>query len=1103
MYRLVLITIGLLMCFGKQDTAWSQHQPVGIPSIPKGVKVRGLDPQKAITDYTQTTWTTKQGMPALSVYVLCQTRDGYLWIGTAEGLVRFDGIRFTVFNKTNTPGLQSNSIKTAILEDRSGALWIGTLYGGLCRFKNGVFESYTTDSGLAHNIVQALMEDRDGSLWIGTQGGGLSHLRYDDNGKAVFTNYTTNNGLPDNSIYALAQDSSGMIWIGTNDKGLVSFRPNEQGHSVFTQYTTANGMSDNRVRSLLRDKDGSLWIGTVNGVNRMQKHEKGMPVFTPYTTKDGLSNNIILPLLQDRDGSLWIGTDGGGLHRMIRGKDGKVYFEHYTTRDGLPHDRVWALLQDREGALWIGVKGGGLNRLQNNIFSSYTRNHGLSNDIVRTVLQDRAGTMWLGTDAGIGQMRRDEFGNAKFTSYTASDGLLSDQIRAMLADNNGRIWIAPNVGGLSTIVKRPDGKITFKNFTSKNGLASDHVTSLLQDRNGTLWFGTDDKLGIIGGSKDSEITFTNYPFPDSLGPGRLRYQDSKGNIWTGFNEGLIKWSACGGGRDSVFRYTSKQGLSGNFIRSFWEDSEGVLWIGTIEGGLNRMKNGKITTFTINNGLFDNTAYSILEDQEGYFWMSCNRGVYRVRKQDLNDFADGKLQTIPCRVFGTADGMKSPDCSGSTQPSAWKSSDGTLWFPTAEGVIMVNPRDLYINPLPPPVIIEEIKADSAVLNLNAPAELPSGTDKFEFRYTAICLTASEKVRYKYLLEGYDKDWVDAGTRHIAYYTNLPRGQQYRFRVIACNNDGVWNEVGASAVFSLVPYFWETWWFYGICAIVLAGNIYGAYHWRTRRLRDRTEELERMVRERTEQLQESNNRLVGANEEIQRQMLNQAEQAREIELAHRQSEHLLLNILPLPIAERMKKGETRIAEHFSAVTVLFADVVGFTKLSAGVNPQGLVELLDALFSALDVLAAKHGLEKIKTIGDSYMVVSGIPVPLDDHCERMARFALEMQAALDEVRNQWVLEGKELGQNPIQMRVGIHTGEAVAGVIGTSKFAYDLWGDTVNTASRMESHGEAGEIHVTQEVYSLLKGKFVFEERGQMEIKDKGTMRTWFLVTTQPSQ
>ena len=293
----------------------------------------------------------------------------------------------------------------------------------------------------------------------------------------------------------------------------------------------------------------------------------------------------------------------------------------------------------------------------------------------------------------------------------------------------------------------------------------------------------------------------------------------------------------------------------------------------------------------------------------------------------------------------------------------------------------------------------------------------------------------------------------------------------------------------------------------CSIILAYRTADM----TRNLERQTEILEEQVTERTRDLQT-------ANEEIQRQMEVQAEQATEIELANtmlqernliieqdraslarerERSERLLLSVIPAPIAERMKAGETRIAEHFSAVTVLFADVVGFTKLSANVNPQELVELLDSLFSALDALAAKHGLEKIKTIGDAYMVVCGVPVPMDDHAERVARFAVEMQNVLDEVRLQWSLDGKELGAHPVQMRVGIHTGEAVAGVIGTSKFSYDLWGDTVNTASRMESHGEAGKIHVSEEVYHALKDTFTFEERGEIEVKGKGMMRTLFLT------
>jgi class 3 adenylate cyclase len=378
------------------------------------------------------------------------------------------------------------------------------------------------------------------------------------------------------------------------------------------------------------------------------------------------------------------------------------------------------------------------------------------------------------------------------------------------------------------------------------------------------------------------------------------------------------------------------------------------------------------------------------------------------------------------------------------------------------------------------------------------------DKFEFHYTATSLLAPERMKFKYLLDGYDKEWVDASTRRTAYYTNLPRGRQYVFRVKACNNDGVWNEVGASAMLYLVPYFWETWLFYGLCGMLLLSSGLGAYWLRVRQLQNRSKALEIVVENRTSELRD-------ANIEISRQMEIQTEQAREIELAnsslqeanaalsdshtalneaHERSELLLLNVLPEPIAERLKAGERTIADHFDSVSVLFADVVGFTKLSSRTTPEGLVSLLDRLFSNFDRLAEQFGLEKIKTIGDAYMVVGGLPIPTDDHLERVALFALALLPLVNEMADEFEIRG-------LAMRIGIHTGEVVAGVIGKKKFTYDIWGDTVNTASRMESHGEAGKIHVSEEVYDALKEKFVFEERGEMEVKGKGVMRTFFLT------
>ncbi len=1040
-------------------------QLISLPPFPEGANTQHFTINKRLSEYMHSVWTAEHGLPQNTGIALCQTLDGYLWIGTQEGLARYDGIQFSVFDKTNTPAFKSNYF-TALVEDRDGVLWIGTNGGGLVRLRNGVFTTFTTQNGLSNDIVRSLLQDRNGAIWIGTNGGGV--CRFKD---GVFTAYTTKNGLSNDVVYALIQDHEGAIWMGTLGGGVSRLKDGK-----FSTYSTQNGLSNDIVRSLMEDRDGAVWIGTNGGGVCKIKDGK----WTTYTTKDGLANDRVYALLQDRIGAIWIGTLGGGINRL---KDG--IFETYNTQNGLSNNGIRSLMEDRDGALWIGTNGGGVDRFKDAMFTTYSTINGLSNDRAVSVLEDSAGNIWIGTSDGL-----NHFQNGIFKTYTQKEGLPGSAALSLLQDYDGALWVGTDKG----LVRIQGERIT--TYTTTDGLAHNAVQSILQDRNdGALWIGTNG--GGLNQFKDNK--WKTYTTKDGLSHAAVfaLMQARDGALWIG----------TGGGGLNRFKdgqwttYSTKTGLSHNVIYSLYEDRDGAIWIGTSGGGINRLKDGKIKAITTSEGLFNDVAYCILEDNAGFLWASCNKGIFRVRMSELNNVADGKLARVSCESFGSGDGMVGSECNGGSQPAGWKSHDGRLWFPTVKGVVVVDPGKIVINSRAPSVLLESIpvngvdmlKNDSfrPILDSGGSIDLPANTDKIEFHYTAPWFTAPDHVKFKYMLEGYDKAWTEAGMRHTAYYTNLPRGHHYRFRVIACNNDGVWNESGASAMFYLMPHFWETWWFYSLCFVFVVSSGFGAYRTRVRNLQRHAEILERTVAERTEDLQ-------NANEEIQRQMLIQTDQAREIELAntalqqsHEESETLLLNILPAQIAHRLKVGERAIAEKFDSVTVLFADIVGFTNLSATVPPETLVQALNAVFARFDTIVKKHRLEKIKTIGDAYMVAGGLPERSDDHVERVARFALEIQAVMKEVPLR-----TQKGEF-VQLRIGIHTGEAVAGVIGTSKFAYDLWGDTVNTASRMESHGEAGKIHVTEEVYAALKDKFTFEKRGEIEVKGKGVMRTWFLT------
>jgi signal transduction histidine kinase/ligand-binding sensor domain-containing protein/CheY-like chemotaxis protein len=774
-----------------------------------------LDPARAIAEYGHDVWQTENGLPQNSVLAIVQTRDGYLWLGTEEGLVRFDGVRFTVFDKRNTPAMRSNTI-SALVEDRSGSLWIGTNGGGLIRLKGGHFTTFTTQDGLASNAVLSLYEDRQGNLWAGTDGGGLNRLQ---GGK--FATYTVKNGLADNAVFSICDDEDGSMWFGTH-AGVSRLR-----NGQFTNFATQDGLPNLYVRAVHSDRQGNLWIGT-NGGGLSERLKDGRIV--SYTVKDGLSSNAVWCIQEDSEGSLWIGAGDGGLDRYRSGR-----FTAYTSKQGLSSNEVFCIYQDREGSLWIGTMGGGLNRLRDDAFTTYTSQEGLSNDIVLPVFEDREGNVWAGTVGGINRIR-----DGHTISYTTKNGLSNDFVFSISQDEKGNLWIGTRHG----LNRFADGK--FKVYTAKDGLPNDVVISSYADPQGAVWFGTRGGLTEFKGGK-----FITYTTRDGLSSNNVQsiIQDRAGDLWIGTGGGGL--NRLNGGKFTAF--STKNGLSNDVVWSLHADDDGTLWIGTNGGGLNRLKNGKFTTYTTQNGLFDDVVFQILDDGLGNFWMSSNKGIFRVSKRQLDAFAQGEAHSISSIAYGTSDGMKSRECNGGFQPAGWKTRDGRLWFPTVKGLAVIDPRGLKLDALAPPVVVEQVIADKRSFEPLAALRIPPGDGTLEFQYTALTFLSPDKIRFKYILDGFDKDWTDAGSRRAAYYTNVPPGT-YRFRVVASNRDGAWNGKEALFEFSSEPHFHQTLWFKFLCGLFVVAVGLGAHRLQVRHLKARKQELSSRVDERTRELQQ---------------------------------------------------------------------------------------------------------------------------------------------------------------------------------------------------------------------------------------------------------
>lgn len=789
---------------------------------------RALDPTTPVTAYIHDVWRSKDGLPQDTVQAIAQTRDGYLWLGTLEGLARFDGVRFTTFDTGNTPELRHNVV-LALSEGQNGELWIGTYGGGLYRHKDGQFKRFSQADGLPSDHVRAVYLAPGGALWIGTTGG-LAKL---EDGK--LTTLTTKDGLPSDRVMSIIEDHEGSLWVGTSGGGVA-----RRKDGVFTRFGVAEGLSSDFVWSIHEDRDHAIWISTEGG--GLNRYKDG--VFSVFNREDGLPSERVMPVLEDRDHNVWIGTDAG-ISRLIP----DLSIATHSSKTGLAKDNIRALFEDVEGSLWIGASDGGLNRLRDRRVSVLTARDGLSARSVRTVYEGRDGSVWIGTDGG----GLNRLSDGAISVLTTKDGLVHNDVWSILEDSGGDLWVGSAGGGIS----RLRGGRPFDRLTTKEGLSSDAVSAIYEDRQGRIWIGSQG--GGVDRFEHGKI------HKGALGPelaGTLvsvLHEDRAGDLWIGTSgAGLFRSSA-----GSVTRFTTANGLGSDLVLSLHEDARGALWIATSGGGISLLQNNRISTFRAKDGLYDDLAYQILEDTRGYLWMSCNRGIYRVKKSDLEDFAAGRLKSFSSQAYGTADGLSSNECNGRIQPAGSRTRDGRLWFPTMDGLVIIDPEKLSSNTRPPPVLVEEVLVDKRPIA--SEAVVPPGRKDIEIRYTALSFAAPSRVLFKYMLVGFDRDWVQAGTRRVAYYTNVPPGE-YVFRVIACNEDAIWNEEGAAFSFSLAPHIYQRPWFFGLIALTLALSGFGVHRLRIRRLKRREAELVRLVAARTGELQAALSSLKEKDERI---------------------------------------------------------------------------------------------------------------------------------------------------------------------------------------------------------------------------------------------
>jgi signal transduction histidine kinase/ligand-binding sensor domain-containing protein len=727
-------------------------------------------------------WTVDNGMPENEIRGITQTPDGYLWIATFNGLVRFDGVHLTVFNR-ETPGLLSNQFGTMI-QGRDGDLWLNSVDRGVVRYHNGMFRAYGRQYGVPADIINGLTGDDHGDVWV-LSGGRI--VRWDE-ASNHFVDITPQS--PTLRYRYLLWDLAGF-WVREDEK----VRCFTDGR--FVDFTLPREILKDDLWGAALDQSGTLWVETVDGKRAR-------------ITADNVSHMI--PAGSTRD--VTVGTTHHKSLEMHVGPRLQRTFQFLSSNHAVSVT-PWHFYEDRQGNLWIGTLEEGLYRLQNQSIHSYSTEQGLIDRDTYATYQDRSGALWIGAwHSGLSR-----FAEGKFNSYTMADGLPDELVTALFEDREGRFWVGTH-GGLSIFdhgrFRIPDGPPLPDEAV---------VQAIAQDRQGTLWFGTRQGLARYENGVTRFLTKKDGLAADDT---HSILETANGDLWVGGYGGMTRIH-----NGEFTRWTEKDGLPSDNIWSFYEDNDHVLWIGTYDGGLVRFKDGELTSYSVKDGLFDGGVFRILEDAHGYFWISCSRGVYRVSKHDLNAFAAGDLSKVTSTAYGKIDGMLDIECNGGVEPSGIKTRDGKLWFPTRNGVAVIDPESVVHDSVPPLVMIESSRVDNVTKPVNAPLRIPPSRPNVEISYTAPNFINAAQTHFKYRLEGLDSDWVDAGGRRIAYYSHLPPGE-YVFHVIAGNSDGVWNNEGKRLDITVLAPFYETRWFEILALLTLGGLVALAWKYRVAQL-----------------------------------------------------------------------------------------------------------------------------------------------------------------------------------------------------------------------------------------------------------------------------
>lgn len=965
-----------------------------------------------------------------------------------------------------------------VLQDSQGYLWLGT-ETGVSRFDGVKIMEFSEDDGISPRPVLSMMQDASGKIWIGHEGGGMTLYH-----EGTFTTLRTDSLNVTGDITAIFQDHDQVIWATTHGSGVI--RIENENFSSARVIKGAQGLSDRvfggkvlqsgqvlfitdvglkttstdgfqnfeipqlppfyQITSIAEDKDETLWIGTYNGglfYSNVPQNQFGY-----FDQLKGLANNFVTSLACNPNGDVWAGSWGGGITRIRNGN-----LKVFNQRNGIKDSKIRHVITDREGNIVIGTNESGLYIFKGEQFVSFTENDGLLNNQVWAVCEDQSGRMWFGTNNGITVLPRE--GKAgKPIHYHVENVLNANNVRFISPDSQGNLWVAMWGGGVQ------------KFSMSANRFVSDLILDAEISANGNVsaFVIHDDQMwvGTVSGMVHYDIRnrkTTRYTQSDGLPANDVRvvYQNNSNELWVGTaGKGLARMNI------STDQFTIID-LGPNITpQTITQAPDGLVYVGTKSNGIFCLRNGVVEkSYSREDGLLGDYIALLTSDKSNNVWVGTNRGLNKI------DLSKQKVFTYPDKVGFTGIEAKTN--------AVFTDSEGNIWFGTVNGAIRNNLSFEKHNDLPPLLNLSGLSINGVEREWQNNIVLQPDESTVRLEFTGICFTNPNEIHYRVMLKGTTDDWEDLGNQSYISYPLLRPGE-YEFLVKAANNEGVWNDEPASFEFVILPPWYQTKTFYGASSLLLIIAVFSFIKIRERNLKRVNRILEEKVTLRTKEV---------------------VKQSKEIDRQKGEIERLLLNILPKNISEELRKKGKATAGHYKMVSVLFTDFKGFTGIAEKLTPDELVEELDTCFKGFDDIIDAHYIEKIKTIGDAYMCAGGIPIRNKSNPIDVVLAGLRIREFMEELRKQ-----KEvLGQHYWEIRIGIHTGPLIAGVVGKRKFAYDIWGDTVNTASRMESSGEPGKVNISGNTYELVKEYFDCTHRGKIPAKNKGEIDMYFVNRIKP--